>query len=76
MYCVKLTLALLPLFFIFCSCVHNPYMTVAGINIPKNEKNELISDNCTPKVYYLLLLHSGQLGISVYDNLQEPLEIV
>lgn len=50
MYCVKPTLALLPLFFIFCSCVHNPYMTVAGINIPKNEKNELISDNCTPKV--------------------------
>lgn len=69
---------LLPLFFLaalLSSCIQYQYLTVSGVNIPKNDKNEFISENDTVKVQYRFTNYNGQIGIRIYNKTTEPLEI-
>ena len=59
---------------ILFSCIQYQYLTVTGVNISKNEQKELISENDTLKVQYVF--SPGQIGIKIYNKLQEPLEVV
>jgi hypothetical protein len=76
MACMKPTLPLILLVFLLSSCVQYQYMTVAGINLPKNEQNELTSENDTLKVLYRFLPNSGQISVRVYNKLNEPVEMI
>jgi hypothetical protein len=57
------------------SCTQYQYLTVSGVNVEKNEKNELISENDTLKVQYHFTDYKGKVGISIYNKTNQPLEI-
>lgn len=57
------------------SCTQYQYLTVSGVNVSKNEKNELVSENDTLKVQYNFTDYKGRVGISIYNKSNQPLEI-
>jgi len=69
----SLLLGLLTIF--LYSCTEFQYLTVTGVNVPKNEKSELISENDTLRVQYNFSNYKGKVGINIFNKTNEPIEI-
>ncbi len=73
--CMKPTLLFICFLILLSSCTKFQYLTVSGVNVPKNDRNELISENDTMRVEYRFSQHKGQVRIRLYNKSSEPLEI-
>jgi len=72
---MKLTLFSFFFFSLLASCTKYQYLTVSGLNVPKNERNELISENDTVRVQYFFKQAEGPVVVRVYNKPSEPLEV-
>ena len=66
-------LALMPLF--FYSCAEYQYLTVSGVDITKNNKQEFVVENDTLELTYHFKDDNGKILISVFNRTNEPLVV-
>ncbi|HEV7329526.1 MAG TPA: hypothetical protein VGN63_00650 [Flavisolibacter sp.] len=72
---MKPTLALLLAAVLLTSCTQYQYLTVSGVNVSKNEYNELISENDTMRVEYRFTQENGFVTVRLYNKTNAPLEV-
>lgn len=60
---------------IFSSCSSYQYFTLTGTNISQNKEGEFVAENDTVKIVYTFNGYHGPVKISIYNKLDEPLEI-
>lgn len=65
--------ALLP--FLFWSCAEYQYLTVSGVNIPKNSKHEFVIENDTLELTYHFRDNDGKIMVSIFNRTNEPLVV-
>src|SRR5438046_1631759 len=73
--CMRSILPFAVLLLLFSSCTGYQYLTVSGVNLSKNEKNELVAENDTLKVHYHFTNYKGQVALTIYNKSNQPLEI-
>jgi hypothetical protein len=71
---MKLTILTLGLMAIFSSCTYQ-YFKVSSNQVPKNENNDFVVENDTVKVLYRFTGYHGPVQITIFNKMNEPLEI-
>ncbi|NTS41202.1 hypothetical protein HRG84_09835 [Flavisolibacter sp. BT320] len=72
---MKPILPLLLFVILFASCQQYQYLTISGVNVPKNDQNALISENDTLRVEYFFVPEEGVVSLRLSNKTTSPLEI-
>lgn len=72
---MKPTLTVFVFSVLLASCTQYQYLTVSGVDVAKNAKNELVSENDTLRIQYHFTGYKGSIGISIFNKSSQPLEI-
>ncbi|RYZ61094.1 MAG: hypothetical protein EOO14_05895 [Chitinophagaceae bacterium] len=72
---MKQILPLLLFAILFASCSQYQYLTISGVNVPKNDQHALVSENDTLRAEYFFVPNEGVVSIRLYNKTANPLEI-